>query len=272
MIASLTHKLPEPVWRAAGAWNRRAWPYCVVAFHRIAADGEELSYPAAAFADLCRYWRDHYEILTLDCLLARLAHGDAAPRPSLCITFDDGYADNAEIAAEILDRLDLSATFFITSAAIGNPNQFPWDRHLAAPPPLMRWEQVRALHAAGFGIGSHTATHARLNGLSADELASQLTSSRARLQAVLGTPVVDFAYPFGGLGDCDAASREAVRVAGYRCCFACHGGLIQVQDSRYRLNRVAVSPRWHATPRAWARSYAQQLFETSTTAMAFAYQ
>lgn len=263
MIAELSHAVPEPVWRTAGAWRRTRWPYCIVAFHRISDDGEELSYPPAAFAALCRYWRDHYEILPLERLLARLVHGDALQHPSVCITLDDGYADNAEIAAEILDRLDLSATFFITSGAIGEPNRFPWDQHLAPPPRLMRWQQLHALRAAGFGIGSHTVSHPRLSELQQSELVEQLTASRAHLEKELGEPVLDFAYPFGGLGDCDAAARAAVRAAGYRCCLACHGGLVSAHDSPYHLNRISVSTRWHATPRAWARGYAKQLFASN---------
>ncbi|HVA65209.1 MAG TPA: polysaccharide deacetylase family protein, partial [Terriglobales bacterium] len=216
---------------------------------------DELTYPAAGFAALCRYWRDHYEILSLDCLLARLAHSDEAPHPCLTITFDDGYADNAEVAAPILDRLNLSATFFVTTAVIGTRARFAWDAGLPATPPLMSWAQVRELRAAGFGIGSHTATHARLAGLRGAELHYELVASRQRLQMELGEPVLDFAYPFGGPHDCDAPAREAVRRAGYRCCLACHGGGVAATDSPYRLRRISVSPRHHANPQAWARTY-----------------
>jgi len=235
----------------------RSVPYAIVAFHRVpptAAPGDELSFPAPAFAALCRYWRDHCEILNLDCLLARLARQDPAAHPCLTITFDDGYADNAEVAAPILDKLGLSATFFIATAAIGAENRFPWDA-LPVAPRLMNWEQVRALHRAGFGIGSHTASHARLSQVRGVELKRELEESRWRLEAELGEPVRDFAYPFGGPGDCDFVARQAVQAAGYRCCLSCHGGLVAPSDSPFRLNRISVSPRYHATPRAWARHY-----------------
>ncbi|MGH9466419.1 MAG: polysaccharide deacetylase family protein [Terriglobales bacterium] len=268
MMASLARSVPEPVWRALATLPSAPGPYCIVAFHRIAFDGEELSYSPRAFSDLCRYWRDHYLVLPLDSLLARLARLDPACEPAVTITFDDGYADNAEVAAEILDRFDLSATFFITAGVMGEENRFPWDAHLARPPRLMDWRQVQALHRAGFRIGSHTLTHARLSVVRGAELAAELRESRARLEQQLGEPVLDFAYPYGGPADCDAPAREAVRAAGYRCCLACHGGLAAASDSPFALPRLPVSPFWHATPRAWARAYTRLRWRTLRAAPA----
>jgi peptidoglycan/xylan/chitin deacetylase (PgdA/CDA1 family) len=39
-------------------------------------------------------------------------------RPTVCITFDDGYWDNAAIAAPILDAHHMRATFFIATASV----------------------------------------------------------------------------------------------------------------------------------------------------------
>ncbi|HUX66052.1 MAG TPA: polysaccharide deacetylase family protein [Terriglobales bacterium] len=256
LVRSLARRVPPPALRALDRLRGAPWPYSIVAFHRIGGGAvHELDYPAAGLEALGRYWRDHYEILTLDCLLARLAHRDAATHPCLTITFDDGYADNAEVAAPILDRLNLSATFFVTTAVIGTRARFAWDAGLAQAPRLMTWAQVRELRAAGFGVGSHTATHARLAGLRGAELHYELVASRQRLQQELGEPVEDFAYPFGGAHDCDAAAREAVRRAGYRCCLSCHGGGVAAADSPFHLRRISISPRHHATPQAWARTY-----------------
>ena len=251
---------PTIAWACrALAWlPERQWPACVVAFHRV-WDGsrDELSYPPAAFAELCRYWRDHFEMLTLDRLLARHRHGDVATHPTLAITFDDGYADNAEVAAPILDRLGLGATFFVTTGYIGTEQRFAWDRGLARPARLMRWEQVRELHRAGFGIGSHTVSHARLSQTPDASLRWELDASRRRLEAEMGEAVLDFAYPFGGPEDCGEAARGAIASAGYRSCFSCHGGLIRTGESAYRLRRVSISPRYHGSPRDWAAQYAR---------------
>lgn len=272
--------VPPPALRAIDRLRGNPWPYCVVAFHRISNGGgangrrsqgvDELTYPAAAFAALCRYWRDHFTIVNLDCLLTRLAHGDPAPGPSVTLTFDDGYADNYEVAAPILDRWELSATFFVPTGVIGRQVRFDWDAKLQSAPPLMDWPKVRALHRAGFSIGSHTVSHARLSETRGETLAFELEGSRQKLEEELGEPVREFAYPYGGHADCDATGREAVRRAGYRCCFSCHGGLISTQDSPFQLCRMPVSPRYHATPQAWARAYTRLRWQ-SPEAMAVAH-
>lgn len=268
MMARLAQRVPEPLLRTLAGMSPAPPSYGIVAFHRIATGPSELDFPPLAFAELCRYWRDRFEILTLDCLLARLAHGDAATSPALVLTFDDGYADNADTAADILDRFNMNATFFIATGAVDAENGYPWDRDLQPRPVLMRWPQVRALHRAGFGIGSHTVSHARLSTIRGGALSVELVASRARLEEELGEPVLDFAYPFGGPADCDFTARAAVRAAGYRCCLSCHGGLVAAGDSPFHLTRVAISPRWHATPRAWARAWVRSSWNGAAAAAA----
>jgi peptidoglycan/xylan/chitin deacetylase (PgdA/CDA1 family) len=73
---------------------------------------------------------------------------------------------------------------------------------------------VRAMHRAGFTIGSHTATHALLTVEGADRRRQELSASRQRLEGELGAPVRHFAYPDGRF---DGAVVDAVAEAGYRC-------------------------------------------------------
>lgn len=49
-------------------------------------------------------------------------------RPRVAITFDDGYADNAEVAAPALRELGLPATFFVTTDGLGHRTEFWWDQ------------------------------------------------------------------------------------------------------------------------------------------------
>lgn len=66
---------------------------------------------------------DNCHVLALPEAIRRL-HEDSLPPRSVCITFDDGYRDNAEIALPILREFGLSATFFIATAYLDDGIMF----------------------------------------------------------------------------------------------------------------------------------------------------
>ncbi len=55
-----------------------------------------------------------FRVMALDEALRRLREGTLPPR-SICITFDDGYRDNIEVAVPVLRKNGVSATFFIST-------------------------------------------------------------------------------------------------------------------------------------------------------------
>ena len=56
----------------------------------------------------------HFNVLPLTVAVKRLREG-SLPTRAVCMTFDDGYADSAEIALPILQTWGLPATFFIAT-------------------------------------------------------------------------------------------------------------------------------------------------------------
>lgn len=69
---------------------------------------------ARRFDTICGWLRSWFNVLPLDQALKLRVEGQLPERP-LCITFDDGYADNCSVALPILQRHRLSATFFIST-------------------------------------------------------------------------------------------------------------------------------------------------------------
>ncbi len=229
---------------------------CIICFHSISdASRDELRYPPKSFEALCRYWQDRFEMVSLSALLAPAP--DAAPAPArmrLAITFDDGYADNAEIAAPILYRMSLEATFFIVTGCLDRACAPHWYDARKAPR-MMHWQLARELENAGFRLGSHTCSHARLSQLSATERQHELEQPLQRLRAELRSPSLDFAIPYGWPQDCRELDRAAIRAAGYRCAMDCYGGVYAAGDDLYHLKRMSISPRYHGTPREWQRAW-----------------
>ena len=59
---------------------------------------------------------------------ARLHMQNRLPRDAVAITFDDGYACNALVAAPMLEAFGYPATFFVVSDAILRAEEFWWDQ------------------------------------------------------------------------------------------------------------------------------------------------
>ena len=90
----------------------------ILIYHRVLAHADPLLPGApsqAAFARQMTLVRRWFRVLPLPQALELLEHG-RLPARALAITFDDGYADNAELALPVLRSLNLAATFFIASA------------------------------------------------------------------------------------------------------------------------------------------------------------
>lgn len=107
---------------------------------------------------------------------------------------------------------------------------------------LMTWDQVRALRAAGMGVGSHTHRHRVLNTLPPAELERELRHSRAVLEERLGEPVTTIAYPVGRSIRTLASVRKAVAAAGYELGFTTTPGTNRLGNGgdSYDLRRLAI--------------------------------
>lgn len=97
----------------AGAKGRLS----VLIFHRVLPEPDPL-FPmemhARKFNEVCGWLKSWFNVIPLDQAVAHLQNG-SLPARTACITFDDGYADNHDVAAPILNQHGLAATFFIAT-------------------------------------------------------------------------------------------------------------------------------------------------------------
>jgi peptidoglycan/xylan/chitin deacetylase (PgdA/CDA1 family) len=91
----------------------------VLCYHRVLPQtlrrryfAPDLVVTPEALADHCRFLARHYRVLPLASALRAWQDGTSGGRPIAAITFDDGYRDNAALAAPVLQQADLKATFF----------------------------------------------------------------------------------------------------------------------------------------------------------------
>ncbi len=67
--------------------------------------------------------------LSLDEIVKRFHAGEDLPKRSVVVTFDDGYADNYEVAMPILDQFGIPALFYATMDCVEN-KRLPWPSRL----------------------------------------------------------------------------------------------------------------------------------------------
>ena len=102
----------------------------VLYFHRVlAADCAFCpdDWQANNFELLIEKLTKHFSLISLEEALYRLQN-KILPRNALCLTFDDGYADNYEIAAPIIESVGGKASFFI--ATQGTEKGYLWNDEL----------------------------------------------------------------------------------------------------------------------------------------------
>jgi peptidoglycan/xylan/chitin deacetylase (PgdA/CDA1 family) len=236
-----------------GAFERRfRSQMTIVAFHRVndQLPGDSLTCSPAKFEAFCRFFRQHFRVVPLSEQVAGCRSGSDMGG-TLSITFDDGYLDNIAVAAPILRKLQLPATFFVTTGFVGSQVTPPWDRGLPQRLDWMSWDDVRALRAQGFEIGSHTDSHLDMGAADPEAVRADLALSRQKLLEALGVPAIGlFAYPFGGPEHISKRSRDLVREAGFTCCVSCHGGVNPAIPDPFNLKRIAID-HWFTDPHAF---------------------
>ena len=143
-------------------------------------------------------------------------------RHVVCITFDDGFLTDYEVAFPVLQKYNFPATFFITVQ-----NQTSKER----------WAQWREMAAAGFSLGSHTVSHPFLSMLPEAEMRRELVESKQIIEAETGTNVTFLAPPYGRY------NRKLKRVAqesGYEALLTTNVGVNRYNADLFELKRWTV--------------------------------
>jgi len=99
----------------------------------------------------------------------RALRAGALPPRAACITFDDGYADNADVALPLLLRHGLPATFFVASGFLDGGRM--WNDTVIE---LVRNAPGATLDAAALGLGRHAVADVAQRRLAIAALIGQL--------------------------------------------------------------------------------------------------
>ncbi|HXU68712.1 MAG TPA: polysaccharide deacetylase family protein [Polyangia bacterium] len=140
----------------------------------------------------------------------------ARPGRHLLLTFDDGGASALQVG-EALAARGWKAHFFITTAKLGTRT-------------FLDAAGVRALHQAGHVIGTHSHSHPNVfRALPPPAMLAEWCRSRARLEEILGAPVITASVPGG---DSSPSVERSAALAGLRLLFTSEPTLVPTRSWR----------------------------------------
>lgn len=201
-------------------------------YHRIAP------HRRSGFARQLDYLGSHGTFVSADEALSLMRTGRAATDRFFLVSFDDGYADQCDVALPLLKERGIRAIAFVVTAWLTDPASRAAG-HMT-PGDLERWT------AAGMQVGSHSHTHRQLITLSEGELADEFQRSAAIIAAIAGQTPIHFACPWGVPGRDFMPERAGrlARQAGYASLFSTTRGFATTAEQAWQMPRHVMEPDW----------------------------
>ena len=118
VLMELINSIQGAAIRSIGRFLSPAGQYAkllILMYHRVHAEPDPLrieEVDSRTFEWQMLLLRRYFNVLALPEAIERLRIG-TLPQRAVCVTFDDGYADNYEVALPILKRTGVPATFFV---------------------------------------------------------------------------------------------------------------------------------------------------------------
>jgi peptidoglycan/xylan/chitin deacetylase (PgdA/CDA1 family) len=189
--------------------------------------------PAAFEAQLDWLVAHGYTTILPRDLAAAWDRGVPLPERPVIITFDDGTHDWAATVLPLLRERGMVAEFYVTLASLKSGG--------------MSWPELRALAAAGNGIGAHGLHHVQLAGFGTSRPAftearmrTEVEASRDLLAAKLGVVPDSYSYVGGGF---DSTLKRLVFEAGYTTARSIVRGRSQDVSRRFVLRVIRIGSK-----------------------------
>ena len=216
---------PAPQWALQGPGDIVV---PILLYHHIgySFDEESVYYIAPEIFDqqLNLLYQWGYQTISIELLTRAITQGAELPPKPVILTFDDGSESIYATALPIMQRYGFTGTAYIVYHYVGITH-------------YMNADEIRALRAAGWEIGSHSLTHRDLT-TRPDRQMDEIVGSRRQLGSLLGIPVLSFAYPFGAY---DQSSLGYVHFAGYIAAVGLGNESLQGDKNLFYLYRQAVN-------------------------------
>ena len=230
-LALLGYVAGMPLWRRLfGGYEEIR----ILTYHSIHPRGSDLSVGPVEFEKQIEFLKIRYDILSLEQAADLLERGKLPSRPSVVLTFDDGFRDNYDFLLPAAARNKMPVTIFQITGKERRAS------YLKGSPLLLRDAEIGEMAANGIHFESHGESHRRLTTLSDEEVLREFKESGEKLKALTGRRPLFFAYPYGRADDFDARILEFARETGYRAACSALYGTNGPEANRYALKRIGI--------------------------------
>jgi peptidoglycan/xylan/chitin deacetylase (PgdA/CDA1 family) len=205
-----------------------------------------LTRPVSLFDEQMDQLRDlGYTVVDLEAVLDHYVDAKPLPPKAVLITFDDGYHDNLDNAARVLQKYGYPGVLFVPIGYLDDRQPLPHEERLAAQGilnPTIDWDEMTELEGKGIRVESHGISHRPLADLELDEAAREIALSKLRLEERLGRPVRAFSYVKGSEAHYKPVHLSLVRQAGYDVAFTAVSGANSPKTDPLQLRRYNIEP------------------------------
>ena len=202
----------------------------VLMYHSVSDSEALFAVSAKAFEKQMRYIHDG----GFTTIFASEIVPATSAKNTVCITFDDGYADMFTNAFPILTKYRMKATVFLITNELGGS----YTNSEGLTFPLLTREQIMEMRESGIiEFMPHGHTHRKFSGMTEEEQERDIVASRDIVHELTGRRADVFAYPRGKR---TATSATLLAKHGYTMALGVRPGLVRKTSDPYLLPRNPV--------------------------------
>lgn len=212
-------------------------------YHRVSNDHlTPWTISEKQFKQQIDWLQDNFEIVDLQESQRRINSG-FNDRPTVSLTFDDGYAENCEFALPLLIERRIPVCYFVSLDFVTQQKYFPHDLELNLELPINTIESLKALDLAGVEIGSHTRSHLDLGKVTDPlVLADEVIIASQELEELIGRKVRYFAFPYGMYSNLNSTVFKMLKEHGYLGACSAYGGWNEIGGDAFHIERIHGDP------------------------------
>jgi peptidoglycan/xylan/chitin deacetylase (PgdA/CDA1 family) len=203
----------------------------ILSYHSVAKDTWRFSVDPSVLKKQITYLQKNFDIISLQTVHAYIQGKVEITKPSVVLTFDDGYKDILTMR-DFFKKNNIKPALFLL-ANTKTPN---W-KELGTKRPFLTKREILSLHKSGWEIGCHSGTHANLATLTDKEIQQETVSAKKALETHLGIKIEYFAYPRGKY---NSRVLNFIKKAKYKMALTMDDGFITTKTDLLRVPRVGV--------------------------------